>query len=304
VLNRPTREDPLIKLFLSAYEHGSWADAATSKPDAVERRKPAVDQVATRKSDAKTLAIEHTIIEPFVGDKEDFASFRQAFLAIEEDESLLVPGRWIQVFVPVGTLYMRPQELRRTIVKSVHRWIGLHRLILPDGESRHTCPITEIAGRPPFDITLAIKAEVLQGGPIAERGSLHIRRQEVGNSFGNVVEKTLEKKLPKLVNTAVEKRILMLERQHMNLSLQRMLEEIEQRRRSFPDLARVDEIWIVETIFYGTAFGGTYLRFERYEGGYMVGMFDFQDGKLMTRVEDGVCEIVRRFADSSTQPYT
>ena len=68
-----------------------------SKPDAVDRQNPAVDMLATRKADGTTLAVEHTIIEPFVGDKEDFASFGPAFLAIEQDHSLLMPGRWLEV---------------------------------------------------------------------------------------------------------------------------------------------------------------------------------------------------------------
>jgi hypothetical protein len=74
---RSTRDDNFIKLFLSAYENGSWADAKFTKPDHLDRTKPAVDQRATRKSDGKILAIEHTIIEPFVGDKGDFAFFER-----------------------------------------------------------------------------------------------------------------------------------------------------------------------------------------------------------------------------------
>ena len=62
-----------------------------------------------------------------------------------------------------------------------------------------------------------------------------------------------------------------------------MLDEIEKRRRSFPDLARVDEIWIVETIFYGTAFGGTYFRCELYENANLVRSFDFEGGNLRRR---------------------
>ena len=291
---RPTREDPFIKLFLSAYENGSWADAALAKPDAIERTNPAVDQIATRKSDGKTLAIEHTIIEPFVNDKEDFAFFQAAFLGIEKDESLLVPGRWIRVFVPVGTLRNQPQESRDAIVQSVHRWIKSSRLILPDGISQNLCSITGIPGEPPFDITLSLKVVPLQGGPVSERGSLHVRRQEVGSSLGDVIEKALRKKLPKLVNTPADKRILLLERQHMNLSPERMLEEIEKRRASFPALVGVDEIWTIETIFYGTAFGGTYLRFELYKGSDVVGSFDFEGGNLITKFEDGVGEVIRR----------
>ena len=79
---------------------------------------------------------------------------------------------------------------------------------------------------------------------------------------------------------------------HMNLLPESMLAEIESRRALFPELARVDEIWIIETIFYGTAFGGTYLRFELYENGHVTRSYDFKDEKLLTRFEDGFAEVV------------
>lgn len=297
---KPMREDLFIELFLSAYENGSWADAQRTKPDAVDRTNPAVDKVATRMSDGKTLAIEHTIIEPFLGDKEDFASFlRAGFLGIEKDESLLVPGRCIQVFVPVGTLRNRLPQSRDAIVESVRRWIRSNRLILPDGKSQRPLSITGFAGEPPVELTLTLDVVPLQRGS-AERGSLLVRRQEVGNSLGDVIEKALNAKLPKLVNTGADKRILLLERQHMNLSPKRMLGEIEKRRASFPDSAGVHEIWIVETILYGTAFGGTYVRFELYEGGNVVGSFDFEGGRLMTTSEDSVGEVIPKVGNPST----
>jgi len=58
----------------------------------------------------------------------------------------------------------------------------------------------------------------------------------------------------------------------------------------------LDEIWIIETIFYGTAFGGTYLRFDLYENGHTIRSYDFKDGKLLTRYEDGIPEVVNRIA--------
>jgi len=118
-------------------------------------------------------------------------------------------------------------------------------------------------------------------GPAAETGILHVRRQQVEDSLDKVIEKALRKKLSKLVNTKAVNRILLLERQHMNLDPQRMLDEIDKRRPAFPDLARVDQIWIVETPFYGTAFGGTYFRFELYENGTVVRSFGFSEGKLV-----------------------
>jgi len=283
-----TREDPFIKLFISAYERGSWADAKLLKPDAIDRTNPAVDQIATRESDGKTLAIEHTIVEPFVGEKQDFAFFKAAFLKIEEDKSLAVPGRWIRVFVPVGLLrQVKPAE-RVVIVDAVHSWIQANRLVLPDGSSEHRLSMA-IKGQKACDVTLHV--EVV---PLAGPGDLHVRRLQAENDFEDVIESSLSRKVPKLVNTVADKRILLLERQHMNLTPRHILQEIERRRPSFPDLARVDEIWIVETIFYGTPFGGTYLRFELHHGNEIVGSFDFKGGTLIMKFEDGVAEVVRR----------
>ena len=244
-----TRDDDFIRLFLSAYEDGSWASAEFTKPDRIDRRNPAVDQRATRRSDRKTVAIEHTIIEPFVSDKQDFAFFEAAFLGIENDKSLLVPGRWIQVFVPVGTLQNESKKAARdAIVQSVHVWIKSNRLSLQDGDSQHRCVINGIRGRPSFDIALNLKVVPLQRTSAVEPGELHVRRQQIDNNLGTVMEKALRSKLPKLVNTEADKRILLLERQHMNLTPQSMLDEIEKWRASFPDLARVDEIWIIDLL--------------------------------------------------------
>ncbi len=269
------RDDTLIKLFLSAYENGSWADAEIDWLD--KRIDGAVDALATRRSDHKTLAIEHTIIEPFVSEKEDFAFFEAAFLRIEDDKSLLVPGRWIRVFIPVGSLHhQRKQAARDAIVKAVHSWLKTNRLSLRDGNSEHRCTITGIPRRPDFDITLNLKVFSLPGP-----GRLHVRRQQIENNLGHVIEKALTKKLPKLVNTVADKRILLLERQHMNLNPAGMLDAIEKRNATFPDLAGVEEIWIVETMFYES---DSYLRFEFYENGTVVRSFDFQDKELLDEV--------------------
>ena len=123
-------------------------------------------------------------------------------------------------------------------------------------------------------------------GCSAGQGILHVRRQQIDN-LGKVIQKVLNKKLPKLVNTPADKRILLLERQHMNLCPQSILDQIEKRRGSFPQLAGVDEIWFVETIFWGTTFGGTYLRFELYENGNVLRSLDFQCREVADEVRRG-----------------
>ena len=234
-----TREDPFIRLFLSAYDDGSWADADMSKPDAIDRQNPAVDMLATRNADGKTLVVEHTIIEPFVGDKGDFASFGPAFLAIERDQALVMPGRWLEVFVPVGALRKQPPAVRDAIVRAVQDWIRLNRLTLPEGRGKYQCQVAGVAGNPSFEIPLNVRVTPLKRGNADEPGALHVRRQQTDVNLGDVMEKALRKKLPKLANTKADRRILLLERQHMNLLPEMMLQEIDDRRATFPELASV-----------------------------------------------------------------
>ena len=101
-----------------------------------------VELLATRRSDGKTLAVEHTLLEPFVGEKGDFAQFKQEFPRIAEDESL-----------------------RAAMVSAVHQWLKVNRLSLPDGDSQHQCPVPEMPGDQAFEITLTIKISRL-GGPL------------------------------------------------------------------------------------------------------------------------------------------
>lgn len=275
---RSRRENTYIERFLSAFEDYSWANAKIDWLD--ERIDGAVEVLATRKSDAKTLAIEHTIIEPFVGDKEDFAFFENAFLGIEDDESLVVPGRWIRVFLPVGTLRGRgKRSTRDAIVEAVHTWLKTNRASLPNGFSEHRCATSGNSDKDTRNVTLYVRVVPLPGP-----GKLHVRRQQMQDNLDEVIEKALKKKLPKLIQTNADRRILILERQHPNLYPSRMLEEIEKRKVAFPDLARVDEIWILETMSYERE---AYLRFERFENGVLVGSLDFLGGQLFDKIEGG-----------------
>jgi hypothetical protein len=294
-LTMTTREDPFIKLFVSAYDKGAWEGAVLSKPDAIDRVNPAVDQIATR-SDGKRLPIEHTIIEPFVGDKRDFALFKDAFLRIEEDESLKIIGQATIVFVPVGILYGRPKQAARdAIVQSVHRWIRKNVAGLPEGRLVRRCTISGIPGEDPHEIDLNIHITPWGEGSNHHAGTFKIARQQMGDDIDQVIGGALRKKLPKLVGTQADKRVLILERQHMNLIPSDILARIERMRHAFPELAKVDEIWFLETFWYGTAFGGDYLRFEHLEGKEERSSFDFTKGKLRIRNHRGVGEVVNPY---------
>lgn len=271
------RENVFIERFLSAYEDFSWSNAAIRWLD--QEEDGAVEALATR-TDGRTLAAEHTIIEPFAAEKEDFAFFSKAFLDIEKDSNLIVPGRWIETLVPVGILRGQRKPADRTaMVQGVHDWLQANRLGLPEGFSEHKVPI-RVSGGNSYEIQIYVRVT-----PIPGKGSLTVRRQQMEDTLNDVIERSLTRKLPKLVQTQADKHLLILERQHMNLFPSRILETIEAQRSKFPELTSVDEIWILETMFYDRE---GYLRFERFQSGELAGSLDFRGAELLDKLETGV----------------
>jgi hypothetical protein len=67
------------------------------------------------------MAIEHTLIEPFVGDKSDFAAFDQSLAALRNDQSLAVPNAGIEVYIPVGTMDGQKSAKRDLFVRGFRR---------------------------------------------------------------------------------------------------------------------------------------------------------------------------------------
>jgi hypothetical protein len=77
---------------LTVYDDCSWAGelSTRSSPERIGDR--GVELLATRIKDGVTLAIEHTLIEPFVGEKVDFHSHYERFARdLKADKSLQVP---------------------------------------------------------------------------------------------------------------------------------------------------------------------------------------------------------------------
>jgi hypothetical protein len=236
------REDVFIDIFLSGYENGLWRDAQVERPEKFQDN--AVEAIATRKSDGNTIAIEHTIIEPFIGEKGDFAQFWPSFERLQQDPSLVVPNRITRVFIPVGILDEQKAAARKEIVFVISEWLKANIASLPEGWSKPGLRIP-LPGKPAIETFLNI--EVL---PTPNFHSLTIARQQVAVNLNEVVQKVLRNKIPKLVAASANTKILMLERQHMNLLPEDIIREIEKLRPHIQGLSAVDEIWMAETIFY------------------------------------------------------
>lgn len=261
-------EQHLIRLFVSAYENFAWAGSRIDWLD--EQFDGAVEALITR-GDRRTMAIEHTLIEPFLGDKGDFAAFEKEFLGIESDRSLTIPNTAIRIYVPVGILARRKPAQREIIVGSIHAWIGENGRKLREGTHSYEC---EITGMPP--IALTVNCHVY-GSQRHVPGSLIVRRQQVTNDLDKVIEKALLRKLPKLVKTNADRHVLFLEREQFTFNPDLIFAEIERQLPHFPYLEQVDEIWHVETISRSEGF----VYFELRVGTAVETTFMFSGSELM-----------------------
>jgi len=270
-------DEVFVKLFVSAYENFAWKDSHICWLD--QEQDGAVEALVTR-PDGETMAIEHTLIEPFVGDKSDFAAFDESLAALRNDQSLTVPNAGIEVYIPAGTMNGRKPAKRDLILKSIRGWLLANRLNLREGEHRYEC---DVPGEPKIELTVKFKPwRVAKPSP----GILIVGRQQILNDLDKVVEKALRRKVPKLVNTNADCHILLLERDQFTLHPKLIFAEIERQRPKFPLLERVDEIWEVETVFYKQ---GGYVGFELPRGERLLATMQFENGILTGH--SGISEI-------------
>ena len=95
---KPGKERPLLELFLSEYEDGSWRDPHPYWAD--EHEDSAVEVIATRPSDGLKLAVEHTLMQPFPQDRETTKNLVDHFGPVHEDKTLGVPEQETYVNLP------------------------------------------------------------------------------------------------------------------------------------------------------------------------------------------------------------
>jgi len=90
----------LVRLFLSRYQDSAGNSyRLAERPDVVERNAPAIEAVACD-AHGHRLAVEHTLIQPFEGQKSDDLPFLKGFERLRLDDSRRVPDRLIEVIPP------------------------------------------------------------------------------------------------------------------------------------------------------------------------------------------------------------
>ncbi|HVO80901.1 MAG TPA: hypothetical protein VMT28_09225, partial [Terriglobales bacterium] len=84
------RDKQLVLEFVQAYNLARGTSFSVhSWPEDEDRRTPAVE--ALFRDASRVMAVEHTLAQPFVGERQDSAIFRRVVVPFETDESLRVP---------------------------------------------------------------------------------------------------------------------------------------------------------------------------------------------------------------------
>ena len=275
---KPREEDKLLELFLGVYEDRSWA-GNLSRVEYPERvRDGGVELIATQLSTGRKLAIEHTIIEPFVGEKKDFhENFKELARQLRADDSLKESGVALYVDAPVEVL---PKGIPwQPIVEEVRAFLRAEAQSFGTEKEIRLCPSPS---HPNKTIPLQVRRQPLER---TTEGVVIVHRYGEMRVIESV-RKALEKKLPKLTATEVDCRILMLERDQAFVDPEDIRRDVERLRPDFPLLSKVHELWICDTATFGTP--REWVQFVRHQDGVRAESFSFYQGKLESIGRNGM----------------
>ena len=235
-------EIKIIEQFLRQFNRDNGTEYyITECPEDIERmrksEKPrkAVEAIA-RDDKGGSIAFEHTLIQPFVGDKDDAQPLLAVFAPLEQDSALTVPEHHITVTVPIGAV--RTGINWTKLAAEAKSWFQSQKDSFPEGLSAQT-----FSSLLP-NLTLSVEKAYMPGLP----GRVFVCRNQVPDDLIEVLNKAFSTKLPKLIETDALMKILILEKDTPVHANHTMAEKIEHISGSFPELDKVNSIWVVNTV--------------------------------------------------------
>jgi hypothetical protein len=210
------------------YQVESWPDEDSSKKN--------VDALC-RDTEDRTLAIEHTLIEPYPGHKEDTVRFLKTLATLENHPGLVQKGYLVMVSQPVGAIPKGiqwdevPREMLVELAPILAGWRG-------EGSRNVT-----VNGRK-WSLDLHLSKMATAPG---DSGSFLTSRIYPGDPGPEIILAALEKKIPKLAAAPADKRILLLEKDAVSGNVEAQFEQLPEEPRVQAWLSSIDEIWTVNT---------------------------------------------------------
>jgi hypothetical protein len=273
----PRYDERLIALFLSVYEGGGWAGGKSRKEYPERTEDGAVEVIATQAASGNSLAIEHTLIEPFIGEKTNLhRHFRHFWTALRSDRALYEPDAALYIEAPVDVL-PRGSEWEG-IIRDVRHWLLATKQQFGIDKELRDCPTVH---HPEGKITFRVRRV-----PLGDSPDGFVIVQRYGDiRVGESVRRAVERKLPKLLRTAVDKRLLMLERDQGFVYPEHIVRELDALSIEFPGIRQV-ETWIADTASFDESMD--YVEFQRYAGDSVTESFAFMKDELFSVGRNGM----------------
>lgn len=233
-------DQKLVTLFICGY-NGYHNDSYTvvDWPDSRERQRKAIEAIA-RNDLGRSLAVEHTLLQPFVGEKEDAQRFLAAMGPLEANQALRIPDCSITLSLPVGAL---PKGVNwQDVGKAIRSWFEANRLQLPEGTSSRVVSVG----------TFKVQIQVEKIHIPSYEGRVFVARSEMPETFAEVLKQALGDKLPKLAGTPADGRILLLEKDNLPRGYAEVARCIDRFEIDFAELASIQEVWIANTVSWAS----------------------------------------------------
>jgi hypothetical protein len=204
-----------------------WPDSDSSKKN--------IDAMC-RDHNGRTLAIEHTLIEPFDGEKADAYRFGETLESLENHPSLLQRGYMFLVSQPVGSI---PNGIEwRDIPQELLRQLPNILPTLPEGAA--DLVVRSEKWKLPLRVN---KLRLLPQDP----GKFLTSRNGPGDPGSELIIRALGKKIPKLSAASADKKVLLLEKDAVAGTVENQFEQIPENHEIRKLLVGIDEIWSVNT---------------------------------------------------------
>lgn len=201
----------------------SWPDDDSSKKN--------IDALC-RNASRRSLALEHTLIEPFAGDKADADPFLKTLGALENHPLLTQTGYMLIVSQAVRAI---PRGVKWTEVPN--EILSQLTPVLPTlSEGLHNVTVSG----PKWDLDLHVNK--MRTSP-DDQGKFLTARIHPGDPGPELMIAALEKKIPKLAAATADKRILLLEKDAAAGTIEAQFELLPDESRIHSLLNSIDEIW-------------------------------------------------------------
>jgi hypothetical protein len=205
------------------YAVESWPDDDSSKKN--------IDALC-RNGDGRTLAVEHTLIEPYAGNKADIDPFLKTLGALEDHPLLKQQGYMLIASQAVGAV---PRGIK---------WVDVPQLMVPQlaavlpglPEGLHTVTVTG----PRWSLNLNVSKRRTAPG---DSGSFFTARVYPGDPGPELIIAALEKKIPKLAAASADKKILLLEKDAAAGTIEAQFDQLPDEPRIRALLGSIDQIW-------------------------------------------------------------